>query len=58
MKFLRTKFGVDTQVVFVLERGQTHTHRSTHKDATNHSTHALATAGVGNYVELCWYEYE
>jgi len=33
------------QAIFLLDHGQTHT-----KSATDHTTHALATAGVGNRV--------
>jgi len=39
-------FGVDSSVIFLLERGQTP--RLTVIDATDHHvTHALATAGIG-----------
>jgi len=44
-----TKFGVDIQVVFLKQCGQTstHTERDTVTDTTDHPTHTSATASMG-----------
>jgi len=48
MEYSFIKFGVDSSSGFSF-RARTHTQTREVRDATDHPTHALATAGVGDY---------
>jgi len=56
IEYMRTEYGVDSSVGFSFRaRTVRHTHKVT--DATDHHTHASATAGIGHNINSICIQY-